>query len=324
MRWRRAALGGGTALGAAAAYNAFAARGVERLPNLLGGDERWFHWRGHRVAYTVHGDGPPLLLVHGIHAAAWSYEWRAAVDVLAARYAVHAIDLLGFGRSARPAIEYSARLYTSLIADFAAQVVHHPCVLVASSLAGAYAIAIGARDPGRFPALVLVEPTGLGQLDRPPTWRDEASRRLLRTPLIGTALFNLLVSRGSLRHFLKQAYADDSAVTETLVDLHYAAAHQPGARFAPAGFIGQRLNLDIRRALRRLRQPTLLVWGERAVISPVEQARAFQVAKPDIELAILDAGSLPHDERPAEFNEALLGFLDRVAEMRPATRRMAV
>ena len=114
-RWKKIALSGGAILGAAAAYNAFARKGVDKLTNLIGGEEGGFEWREHRISFTRRGSGPPILLIHGIHAAAWSYEWHDNADYLAQSNTVYTIDLLGFGRSDRPAIRYSARLYISLI-----------------------------------------------------------------------------------------------------------------------------------------------------------------------------------------------------------------
>lgn len=313
-RWRKLMLSGGAALGAAAAFNALAQREVGELANPLGGEEGWYEWRGHDVAYTRHGDGsgPPILLVHGIHAAAWSYEWRRNVEALAREHTVYTIDLLGFGRSDRPAVRYSARLFISLIGDFARDVVSDPCVLVASSLSAAYAVVLGARDPGLFPALVLVEPTGLVRLHDAPGAGGDAARVALSAPILGTAAFNALVARRNLRAFLERVYHDRALVTPELVRAYYESAHQPGAKHAPAAFLGGQLNIDVRRALRRLAQPTLLVWGEQAVEAPVEDARGFLVLKPDMELAILHpAGDLPQDERAEEFNDVVRAFVGR-------------
>ena len=95
--WKKILLSGGAILTAAAAYNAFARKGVDQLTNLIGGEEGGFEWRDRRVAFTKHGEGPPILLVHGIHAAGWSYEWRNNVDALARTNTVYTLDLLGFG-----------------------------------------------------------------------------------------------------------------------------------------------------------------------------------------------------------------------------------
>ena len=313
-RWRKLALSGGAILGAAAAYNAFARKGVDKLSNLIGGEEGGFDWRGHRIAFTRRGSGPPILLVHGIHAAAWSYEWHDNADDLARGNTVYTIDLLGFGRSDRPAIRYSARLYISLLSDFVHQVVAEPCVLVATSLSGAYAIVLGARDPQRFPAIALIAPTGLVRLNRTAGVGGEAGRLAVEAPIVGTAMFNGLVSRRSIRSWLERTYADDTIVTSDLVDIYYWTSHQRGARHAPAAFISGNLNIDVRQALRRLTQPTLLVWGEEGSIAPVEEFRGFRGVKPDIELAVLTpAGDLPHDERPGDFNVILSTWLNRLS-----------
>jgi pimeloyl-ACP methyl ester carboxylesterase len=313
-RWRRILMSGGALLGAAAAYNAFARKGVDQLTNLIGGEEGGFDWRGRRISFTRRGSGPPILLIHGIHAAAWSYEWHDNVDYLARSNTVYTIDLLGFGRSDRPAIRYSGRLYISLISDFVDQVIVDPCVLIATSLSGAYAIVLGARDPQRFPAIGLIAPTGLVRLNRPAGVSGEAGQLAVQAPIVGTAMFNGLVSRRSIRHYLKKTYVDDSIVTDDLVDIYYWTSHQRGARYAPSAFISGHLNIDVRQALRRLSQPTLLVWGEEGIAAPAEESRAFRGLKPDLEMALLSpAGDLPHDERPDEFNVIVSSWLNRLS-----------
>src|SRR3954469_9159142 len=312
--WRRLLLSGGAILGAAAAYNAFARKGVDNLTNLIGGEDGGFEWRERRIAFPKRGEGPPILLIHGIHAGAWSYEWRNNVSALARNNTVYTIDLLGFGRSERPAIRYSARLYISLISDFVSRVIDEPTVLVASSLSGAYAIVLAARDPHRFPALALIAPTGLVSMNEPVGIGGEAGRLAVDTPIAGTAMFNALVSRPNLRRFLRNAYSDDMLVTRELVEIYYAASHQRGARHAPAAFLSGHLNMDVRHALRRLSQPAMLVWGEQGSMSPVEEFRGFREIKRDFEISVLSpAGDLPHDERAEDFNVILSTWLNRLS-----------
>jgi pimeloyl-ACP methyl ester carboxylesterase len=131
-------------------------------------------------------------------------------------------------------------------------------------------------------------------------------------PVVGTSLFNARVSRAGLRRWLERAYADDRRVTEALIDHYYLVAHQPGAKHAPAALLAGRLDLAVHAPLRRLRQPALLVWGERAEEHPVDEARAFLATSPGLEAAILErAGDLPHDEQPAAFLDAVVPFLER-------------
>ena len=310
-RWRKALLSGGAAVGVAAAFNALALRNIEPIENTIGGEQGWLEWRGYKVAYTKRGSGPPLLLIHGIHVAASAFEWRFNVDELARKYTVYTLDLLGFGCSDRPNIRYSARLYTTLIADAVAQLIGKPCILVASSLSAAYAIILGARDPERFPALVLVEPTGLVRMNRGATTGGDFAQLTIDSPVIGTAVFNALVSKRGIAYHLDRIYHNHQLITPEILDAYYVTAHQKGAKYAPSAFLSGHLNIDVRNALRRLMQPTLVVWGEHAVDTPVEDARGFLALKKDIQLEIMEGvGSLPHDERPARFNELVSSFVD--------------
>ena len=269
-------------------------------------------------------EGPPILLVHGIHAAAWSYEWRNNVDALARTNTVYTLDLLGFGRSDRPAIRYSARLYISLISDFVSRVIDEPCVLVASSLSGAYAIVLAARDPHRFPAVALIAPSGLVRLNEPvgSGWRSGSSRGRYADRRHRDV--QRLVSRPNLRRYLRNAYSNDALVTRELVEIYYATSHQRGARHAPAAFLSGHLNIDVRHALRRLSQPALLVWGEQGSIAPVEEFRGFREIKRDFEISVLSpAGDLPHDERAEDFNVILSTWLNRLSLSSAPTLRHA-
>ena len=82
MRWRKTAVVGGAALGAAALYNATSSRELAD-DDVLGGESDEFRWRGHRIALTRHGEGRPVLLLHGIYPGASSFEWRHVVPALA-------------------------------------------------------------------------------------------------------------------------------------------------------------------------------------------------------------------------------------------------
>ena len=107
MQWRKKMVVdgavGGVKLRAAAAYDGVATTGAEPLDNPIGGELGEILWRGHRIAYSRQGQGTPVLLVHGLHAGASSLEWRHTVPALVDRHTVFTVDLLGFGRSDRPA-----------------------------------------------------------------------------------------------------------------------------------------------------------------------------------------------------------------------------
>ena len=123
---------------------------------------------------------------------------------------------------------------------------------------------------------------------------------------MGNTVYNGLTSPTKMRRHLESIYVDDRMVTPALVQHYVRMARQPGGKHAIAALLSGKLNVDVRAALRRVRQPTLLLWGELARQNSVERAHAFRVIKHDLEWSLVqDAGDLPHDERPDEFNTAL-------------------
>ncbi|NJK88320.1 MAG: alpha/beta fold hydrolase [Myxococcales bacterium] len=87
------------------------------LPPALDGDRREMTRRAGRLSYYVAGEGPPLLLIHSINAAASAFEMKPVFDRLIASFRVYALDLPGFGFSDRSPRRYDVRLYTDSLHD---------------------------------------------------------------------------------------------------------------------------------------------------------------------------------------------------------------
>ena len=298
------------AVGAAVVGDRVLRRRAGDLENPLPGVERSYRWRGMNVAYTAAGDpdDPDVLLCHGVNAAASSYEFEPIFAALAENYHVIAVDLPGFGRSDRPPLVYSAELYEAFLSEFAEDVTDDP-IVVASSLSGSFAAA-AAHDTD-VAALVLICPTAETAADRP--WL----RTLVRAPVVGQTLFNLLSSGPSIRRFLaRDGYYDGSSVDDAELDYAWRSAHQSGARFAPASFASGLLDpeLDLATELAALEIPVTLVWGRDAELVPLRTGRELAEAA-DLELLVVDyATLLPHAEHPTEVLEALETALARAEE----------
>jgi pimeloyl-ACP methyl ester carboxylesterase len=115
-----------------------------------------------------------------------------------------------------------------------------------------------------------------------------------------------------MRLQLHAMYADDRLVTPELVERCVRSAREPGGKHAIEALLAGRLNVDVRAAVRRLRLPTLLLWGDLARQNPIAHAHAFRVLKHDLEWTLVhEAGDLPHDERSDAVNATLRSFLER-------------
>src|ERR671916_1242040 len=138
-----------------------------RASGALGGGVKRFRWRGGELAYSVVGEGEPLLLVHGVYAGASSLEFRQNFEDLSSHFRVYALDLLGCGLSEKPRRRYGPDDVTSQVEDFVRGEIGGGAHLVASSLTAALVVPAAVRSPKLFKKLVLVCPTGYGTLDRP-------------------------------------------------------------------------------------------------------------------------------------------------------------
>ncbi|MEO8285450.1 MAG: alpha/beta fold hydrolase [Chloroflexota bacterium] len=277
-------------------------------------DPLMWQWRLGKVAVYESGNpaNPPILLLHGQNAAASAHEMEEPFARLSENYHVFAPDLLGYGLSDRPDIDYTPELYIDLITDLLREVVKQPATVIALSLTSAYAIEVAALNPEWVANLVLVCPTGLRRLTTQSS-RGKVVEGILKTPVIGQSLFNGIASKAGIRGFLKsQTYYDKSLVTDELVEMNYRTAHVPGARFAPAAFVSGKLYHDASEAWTRLKQPILLVWGREATITPISDAAIFLATNPHAALEeISPAGIVPQDEQPEQFVRAVVKWLER-------------
>jgi len=287
---------------------------IDDLPPTLPGAPLDWTWRGWRVRYTTLGSGPPVVLVHGVHAAASSFEMCGIFEPLSQRYTVYAVDLLGFGKSERPSAPYSRSFYADLLADFLAEVVGRTEMLLGSSLSAAYAVAVARAQPGLMDRVALVSPTDATSLS--PAGR--AFGWLLAAPLVGTAAFNVLASHASIQSYLRKVYADPSLVDEPLVEQHWATAHQPNARLAPAAFLAGALDLPFSHADPPfggpIAAPILVVRGSVPGIGEQASDGALHALGRRVTIETVEgAGQLPHDEAPERVLALIEGWLAETA-----------
>lgn len=301
-----------TALGTLAIVNKVTEATAGELDTVLTGEERRYPWKYGDVFYKVQGarDAKPLVLIHSPGPGASSYEWRKNVDALAEQFRVYTLDLLGFGLSDHPTIDYDAALYTDLISDFLKETIGQHAIVIAHGLTSAYVIAVAFRRPQSFERLVLVEPSPiiLEETHRGPI--STLWKALLRTPIVGQFIYNQLTSRQAIRgHYDKQGYHNPGLITDELIEYIYTSAHQPNSRFAIASLLSNSLNLDVQEPFSRLQTSVVAIWGREGTLIPSKASAAFKQANPDIAVHIIDKASLHvQDEQAGQFNNLIREF----------------
>jgi pimeloyl-ACP methyl ester carboxylesterase len=255
------------------------------------------------------GVGAPILLIHGL--LGYSFSWRHNIRALAQYGPVYAVDLPGTGFSDRPQqIDRTLSGTASVVLRFLDTLEISQLSVVGTSYGGAVAMAFAALAPERLRRLVLVDPVN--------PW-SETNRRRTRwlATLMGRIIFRCLSPfLGPLNgYFLARMYGDPRRVAPDTAEAYAAALRVPGTRDHLLQVI-RTWRVDVQaleRVLPRIAKiPTLLVWGSRDAVIPVQSAEPLRRQFAKAELAVLDgAGHLPYEEIPEEFNRVVCEFLCR-------------
>ena len=259
--------------------------------------------------YWVLGDqGVPVILIHGLGASAEI--WQKNVEALAEQYRVYVPDLVGFGRSDKPSVDYSPSYFTGFINDFMNALNIKRTCLVGNSLGGGIALQYALQFPHKVEKLVLVDSAGLGKEVTFPL-------RLMSLPVIGELMTR--PSRKGVYLYFKPAVGDPVLLTEDFIDLYYELHSLPGAQKSMLRVLRSISNIRggrtkiLRTVMARLHTitvPTLIVWGKQDKVLPVRHAYVANEKILNSKVHILDpCGHMPQFERPEEFNRIVLEFL---------------
>lgn len=293
---------------------------------------KYWQWRGHSIYYVQAGEKssqrPPLLLVHGFGASC--DHWRKNLTGLCNDFQVFAIDLLGFGRSAKPNIQYSGNLWRDQLCDFITQVIGQPVVLAGNSLGGYACLCVAAQRPDAAAGLVLlnsagpfsenqpsVEPESLQSEVQPPAQPNglqnllgDVVKWIVQQPWARFLLFQYVRQPWVIRQTLEKVYLDKSAVTDQLVQEIYRPSCDPGAAdvFASVFSTPQGEKVDV--LLKQLTCPLLLLWGEGDPwMNARERPPKFRQYYPELTEYFIRAGHCPHDEVPEQVNSLLRSWV---------------
>ncbi len=266
---------------------------------------------GRSISYLKAGEGPLVLLIHGM--AGTAHNWDPVIEPLALRNTVVAPDFPGHGESEPGGGDYSLGSLASGLRDLMIALGHDRATLVGHSLGGGVALQFAYQFPEMVERLVLVSSGGLG---------PEVGAVLRAAALPGADLFiRATAAPGALAGSWltgalgKLGLRPNTDLAE--VGRAYAALADTDRRkaflstlHAVVGTEGQRVA-----ALDRLylaeSLPMLIIWGERDPIIPVAHGRAAHAQLPGSHLEIFsDAGHIPQLECPGRFAATLQRFLD--------------
>jgi pimeloyl-ACP methyl ester carboxylesterase len=273
----------------------------------------------HRISTLTMGQGPDVLLLHGLGGTRASLFETAAA--LSGSYRVHAPDLPGFGSSCKPALgAYNARWFAEIMLGLMDQLEISQTHVVGNSMGGRIAIELGLTSPARIRSLGLLCPAvawlrrGLHPVVR--LMRPEVGLlpHGLRRSVVASHFWSMFCDRDLI----------DPAVADLVVDEFQRIYHTAGARYA---LLASARNIYLEapfgrngfyRRLAELTPPALFVWGSHDWLVPAAFSRHVRKWLPHAEQVTIDGcGHVPQVERPEQTNALLIDFFGRVEEAHP-------
>ncbi|MEA5503350.1 alpha/beta fold hydrolase [Halotia wernerae UHCC 0503] len=277
-------------------------------------------WRDFPICYQTQGTtGPAIVLVHGFGASWW--HWRKNIPVLAESCRVYAIDLIGFGGSAKPQpgekIAYTLETWGQQVADFCREVVGEPAYLVGNSI-GCIVImqaAVSNSDIALGVALINCSLRLLHDHKRATLpWSRRVGapilQRLLSIKPIAKFFFNQVAKPKTVRKILLQAYVNAETVTDELVDILTAPASDPGAVAVFVAFTAYSTGPLPEDLLPLLPCPAIILWGTADPWEPIELGREL-ANYPQVQkfIPLEGVGHCPQDEAPELVNPILKDWI---------------
>lgn len=260
------------------------------------------------VHYREMGAGPPLLLVHGLMTT--SYSWRYVFASLAQNRRVIALDLVGCGRTDKPAGRYGPREVAAFIAEFSAALGIRGCDVVGNSMGGYLCMVLALDDPGAMRRLVNIHSPGV------PMARLFALRAAMALPG-SSRLLHALINVDARYWVHKNVHYWDEAV-KSLEEAHEYGdpLRLPEGSAALAAYLRDTLDpRHMRSFVRRLQRerfgvPLSLIYAKRDPMVPPWVGERLAALVPDAELLWLDDCShFAHVDRPDALADAITAFV---------------
>ena len=262
-----------------------------------------------------------VLLIHGFGAS--TDHWRFNIPVLSSEFEVHAIDLLGFGKSPKPNdVIYSGSLWKDQVIAYVKEKIQKPTIVVGNSLGGYAALAAGAELKELSAGVILLNAAGYFSEEK------SLKKNMLQTSIetvAGIFLKNIVLQRlifenmrkpSTIRKTLNQVYINKKNVDDFLVNsirnpsLDVGAFNVFRSVFNPSGPQGEPLD----QLFKKLSSPLLLLWGSKDpwMNTPKKRGLYEKFTPKNTTEVILEAGHCPHDEVPELVNQKILDWIEKL------------
>lgn len=258
--------------------------------------ENFIQIDGNKIRYLESGDSKNILvLVHGLGASA--ERWNNVIPKFAKHYHVIVPDLIGFGYSDKPIVDYTPDFFSTFLGKFFdALEIKRPNV-IGSSLGGQIAAEYASAHPNNIEKLILVSPSGVMKQSTP--------------ALDAYIMAALYPNEQSAKNAFEMMESSGNQVDDRIVHGFVERMQLPNAKLAfMSTVLGLKNSEVITPKLHTINSPTLIIWGSKDPVIPIQYAESFALSIKDCRFYRMDnCGHTPYVQDPDAFSSIVLEFL---------------
>lgn len=260
---------------------------------------------GFKIRYDEYGKGKQkhVLFIHGLGSSL--LVWRDIPQALSEHFHVFTVDLIGFGQSDKPQVDYTIEYFTKFIKDFIRKIGikdKDKITLIGHSLGGYITLNYAIKHKTQIDRLVLIDSSGM--LDGPTS--------LLKQYLDAAMEADINLRFKKVTSVFENLLAEPYRLLPVFVNIFISVIDKPGAKQAFQSAFENSTSTFIKKdELKKIKDiPCLIIWGEKDRLIPVDHIKKFKLILENSEsVVILDAGHSPFVEKTAIVYQRLLSFL---------------
>jgi len=276
-------------------------------------NENFYMSKHGKIFYSKNGQGSPILLIHDLTHFSCNKEWDKIISHLSQNHTVYALDLLGCGRSDKPAITYTNYMFVQIINDFINDVINKKTDIIMSGDSSPISITTSINNSKVINKIILINPPSVSNSEIVPNNNTRMAKKILELPLVGTFIYNLINTKDKCFDIsINELFTKDDYTSYTYSHTMYDASHYGniGSKYMMASLVGLFTNLSIRRPLISLSNEILIIGGENE--PHIEEIiSSYRAVRPNIISTIIsNSKHYPQLENPKDLLSSISKFID--------------
>lgn len=258
--------------------------------------ERYVVVNGNKIRYIEEGDSAnTIILLHGLGGMA--ERWLPIIPLLSKKYRVIAPDLIGYGKSDKPQVDYTPEFFRDSVLGFLEALSLQNTIMIGTSLGGEIVAECAITQNPSIKRIVMVAPAGI--MKKP-------------TPVLEAyTMAALYPNHESVRNSYQMMMGENKEISPQSVENFISNMTRPNSKMVfLSTLLGMKNSPAITEKLQLIKIPTLLIWGSEDKMIPIEYSKGFVSSIPNCYFVVMEGcGHTPYEEKPNEFANIVLDFL---------------